>query len=238
MRARPAARPAPKQGAARDLCTRLRDMIVRSTLAPGAPLIERRLAARLGVSRGSLRTALQRLEHEGFIISSSIGKYSRSIVAPLTIADMEELYTLIAALNGIAAAHAAGFPAERREQLAAELESLNAQLAEASRSTPADFSAVYEIDRRLHARYVEAAGGPRVLSLYDVIVPQSERYGRVYATALIGEISTSVLEHAAIIDAIRAGDPEAADRAAVANWRNAAQRFRRVIKADGERGSY
>jgi DNA-binding GntR family transcriptional regulator len=45
-------------------------------------------------------------------------------------------------------------------------------------------------------------------------------------------------EHRAIIDAIRKGRPDDAERAAVLNWRNAADRLRVVIASSGERGSF
>ncbi|MGH7470062.1 MAG: GntR family transcriptional regulator [Longimicrobiales bacterium] len=227
-----------KAGATQDVYGQLRDLIVRGPLAPGAQLIERPLALRLGVSRATLRTALQQLAYEGFVVSVTAGKYARYIVAPLTVADMEELYTLIGAMNGVAAAGAANSAAHERDRLAGELETLNVELSAAMESGSAAFSAIYEIDRQFHARYVEAAGGPRLLSLYGIVVAQSERYGRMYVAALVGQISKSVLEHEAIIAAIRAADPEAAKRAAETNWQNAAARFRRVIEAVGEHGTW
>lgn len=46
---------------------RLREMLITRTLAPGDHLVEERLAAMLGVSRGPVREALQRLHHDGWI---------------------------------------------------------------------------------------------------------------------------------------------------------------------------
>ncbi|MFB6240160.1 MAG: GntR family transcriptional regulator, partial [Gemmatimonadota bacterium] len=51
--------------------TRLRELIVRGQLAPGSRIIETDVAERLGVSRTPVRSALQRLEQEGFIESES-----------------------------------------------------------------------------------------------------------------------------------------------------------------------
>jgi DNA-binding GntR family transcriptional regulator len=45
-------------------------------------------------------------------------------------------------------------------------------------------------------------------------------------------------EHSAIILGIENGDPEEAERAAVANWRKAATRFERVMRDVGERGTF
>ena len=55
---------------------------------------------------------------------------------------------------------------------------------------------------------------------------------------VLNEIATSVEEHNAIVRAIDAGDPPAAQQAVDTNWRNAAQRLSRVIDSLGERGSW
>jgi DNA-binding GntR family transcriptional regulator len=46
---------------------RLQEMLIARTLAPGDHLVEERLAAQLGVSRGPVREALQRLHRDGWI---------------------------------------------------------------------------------------------------------------------------------------------------------------------------
>lgn len=243
----------------------LREMIIRGVLAPGAPLIERRLAERLEVSRGSLRSALQRLEHEGFIQPARAGLYTRAVVTPLTVADMDDIYTLTAALNGAAAEQASRLPAVERLRVADNMQRLNDQFHRVVHSGPGEANgtltwtvpdqacahpsgaeaaaALYEIDQQLHRCYIDVAGGPRLRSLCAAVGSQHERYGRAYASAmgaatLSGPATSSITEHQVIIDAIRAGDPEAAERAAVRNWRQAADRFRRVIATAGERGSF
>ncbi|TFV74455.1 GntR family transcriptional regulator [Blastococcus sp. CT_GayMR19] len=46
---------------------RLQEMLISRVLAPGDHLVEERLAAQLGVSRGPVREALQRLHRDGWI---------------------------------------------------------------------------------------------------------------------------------------------------------------------------
>ncbi len=46
---------------------RLKEMLISRALAPGDHLVEERLAAELGVSRGPVREALQRLHRDGWI---------------------------------------------------------------------------------------------------------------------------------------------------------------------------
>jgi DNA-binding GntR family transcriptional regulator len=150
---------------------------------------------------------------------------------------------LKAVLNGTAARQAAGLTLAERTRIADQMQDLNDELAEVLRSPSEELDASYDIDDRLHLSYLEAAGGPRLRAIYDTINTQGERYGRAYASAMghaaiiRGPASTSPIEHQRIIDAIRAGDPDAADREARDNWLNAAARLKRVITSVGERGS-
>ncbi|MDQ3995398.1 MAG: GntR family transcriptional regulator [Gemmatimonadota bacterium] len=213
---------------------RLRDLIVRGRLAPGAPIIETEIAALLGVRRSHLRAALLRLQHTGFVISSTIGTYSRSRVAPLTLGDVQELFAVIGALEGVAARNAANLPPAERSRLVVALRRINRELRPSARVTPADY---HDLDGRFHALYVTGAGGARVRMLYDAIKPQADRYALMYTYALYDQITISAAEHDAIVEAIDDGDADAAQRAADANWRNAAERFRRSMDVAGERGN-
>ena len=84
---------------------------------------------------------------------------------------------------------------------------------------------VWELDELFHRRYVEAAAGPRLIALHDVVKPQAERYERLYVSLLHADLAVSATEHAAIARAIRSGDVDAAQAAVQRNWRNAADRL-------------
>jgi DNA-binding GntR family transcriptional regulator len=222
----------------------LRRLIIRGNLAPGSPIIERPFAERLGVSRGSLRDALRRLEHEGFVSATAAGVYSRAVVTPLTVADMDDIYTLIAALNGAGARKAAELPGAERLQMAESMTAINEELAAALAAPGQSSPKVYDMDQRFHMVYLAPVGGPRFHAFYDAVSSQGERYGRAYSSVLgqvpaVGGLAlASSDEHRAIVRAIRSGDPDAAERAALDNWRNAADRLRVVITSTGERGSF
>jgi DNA-binding GntR family transcriptional regulator len=208
---------------------------VSGRLAPGAPIIETEVAASMGIRRAHLRTALQRLQQSGLVVSASLGSYSRSRVAPLTRDDMEELFTLVGAIEGAAARKAAQLP-ERRE-LVAKLRGINAELHDAASARPANFGKANDLDVAFHRQYVLDAAGPRVRALHDAVKPQADRYELLYTTALIDQIELSVAEHEQIIQAIESGDADKAQHAVEANWRNAAERFRGIIEHAGERGN-
>jgi DNA-binding GntR family transcriptional regulator len=218
--------------------TKLRELIVRGRLAPGARITETDAAVRLGVSRTPVRAALQRLEQEGYVVVSDSGRRHRPVVAPLTREDATELLHIVAEVEGLAARYAASLNPKRRAQLGSELRQLNEELRRTAAARRPDVNQVFELDQMLHQRLVEAAAGSRLLSLHEAIKPQAERYGRVYAAALTDEIANSVEEHLQLIQAVEAGDPDAAQRAVRINWRNAAARLSHVIDAMGERGSW
>lgn len=217
---------------------RLRELIVLGRLAPGDRIIETVIAQRLGVSRTPVRAALQRLQQEGYVVVSSPGHQSRMAVAPLTQEDAMELFGMVSAIEGLAARWAAGRPLAERARVITDLRRINTRLLQASTAATRDGTSVFELDYEFHRRTVEAGAGPRLLSLHDSFKPQSERYGRIYSSALIDEIGTSVREHDAVIRGIEAGDGEAAEEAMRLNWSNASARLAVVIDSLGERGSW
>jgi DNA-binding GntR family transcriptional regulator len=217
---------------------RLRELIVWGRLAPGTRIIETDVATRLGVSRTPVRGALQRLQQEGYIVSSGNGQQSRLSVAPLTQEDARELFGIVSNLEALAARGAAALPADVRKAVVADLDALNAELREAAAEARPDHQRLFEVDQRFHNMYVEAGSGPRLLALHAAVKPQSERYIRLYISALVDEVDTSVDEHGSVIRAIEAGDADAADLAVMSNWRNAVDRLSRVIDSLGERGTW
>ncbi|MBI4539720.1 MAG: GntR family transcriptional regulator [Gemmatimonadetes bacterium] len=228
----------PRGDRASEAYRRLQALIVEGALSPGAPIIERETAKRLGVSRTPLRVALGRLEKEGYVVNARIDQYSRTVVAPLTAEDGRELFDIVGALEALSARRAALLDTVRRGKLVRDLKALNRELRLAARERPPDARRVNDLDLSFHRRYVEAAGGTRLTLLHESVKPQAARYELVYTSALLGEIDTSVAEHAVIIGAIETGDPEAAQGAVETNWRNAAERLSRVIERLGEKGSW
>ena len=216
----------------------LRDLIVRGRLAPGSRIIETDVATRLGVSRTPVRGALQRLQQEGYIVASGTGQQSRLSVTPLTQEDSRELFAIVGEIEGLGARWTAELSEAQRASVVEDLQRLNRNLAESAAQANPDHQVVFDLDQGFHRRYVEGAAGPRLLALHDAIKPQSERYVRLYISALVDEIGTSVREHTVIIDAIAAGEGEAAQSAVRHNWANAASRLSKVIATLGERGAW
>jgi DNA-binding GntR family transcriptional regulator len=217
---------------------RLRELIVEGMLAPGSRIVETEIASRLGVSRTPVREALQRLLQEGYVLDTLGAQQSRLTVAPLTRDDVHELLTVVGALEGIAARHAASLSEAEREALARVLRDANVEFHRAARAAPIDHEQLYEADERFHRRIVEAGAGPRLLALYDAVKPQAARYIRMYISLLTDDIRTSVAEHETIATAIVEGRNDDAEHAVETNWRHAADRLSRVIEVAGERGAW
>jgi DNA-binding GntR family transcriptional regulator len=237
----PAAAGAPRADDARsDTVSRvyeeLRGLIVWGHLPPGARIAERAVAERLGLSRTPVRSALHRLQQEGFVASVGRGQDQRLIVAPLTQEDGREIILIVGHLEGLAAHTAALLPDDRRKQVVARLREINRELAAESKRR--DFTRIFDLDQAFHRAYVEDVVGPRLLALHRSIKPQIERYTRLYISVLVDELPTSIKEHEIIVRAIASGDAVGAQRAVETNWRNAASRLARVIAQLGERGSW
>jgi len=215
----------------------LRRVIVRGELPPGSRVSERIVAERFGLSRTPVRSALHRLEQEGFVASHGRGRERRLIVAPLTMDDGEELYSIVGHLEGLAARTAALLPSIPRKAIVRRLREVNRALAAEARQQ-GHAPRYFELDLEFHRTYVEGVVGPRLLTLHRAIKPQSERYSRLYVSALFDELSTSVKEHDVIARTIAAGDPDGAQHAAEMNWHNAAGRLARIIAQHGERGGW
>lgn len=216
----------------------LRELIIWGRLAPGSRVIESDIAARLEVSRTPVRSALHRLQQEGYIASIGRRKEQRLVIAPLTQEDARELFDIVGELEGLAARGLAAREPDARLAVVGELKQLNDQLSIAARAARPDALRIFDLDTTFHRRYVEGGAGPRLIALHDAVKPQAERYVRLYTSALVDEISRSVEEHQVIVDRIEAGSPDGAQRAVLRNWRNAAGRLNRVIATLGERGSW
>lgn len=217
---------------------RLREWIVFGRLAPGTRVIESALAERLGTSRTPVRSALHRLQQEGYVVAHRGGARTVLSVAPLTREDGRELFWIVGELEGLAAHRVAEQDAEARRRICEALLRINDELLAASRGSPPDTARIFDLHTRFHQTYVDACAGARVRAMHGSVKPQAERYRRLYSTAQGGHIAESLDEHEVIVRAIREGDAAAAEHAVKANWRNAADRLARVIETAGERGSW
>ncbi len=217
---------------------RIRDLIVHAKLAPGTWIVESDLCEHLNMSRTPVRGALYLLLREGYVIEYRNSSKSRMIVAPLTKEDANELYPIIGRLEGLSGRRAAVLPLKEREELAVKLRRVNEKLSKIARDHDSHGPDIFDLDHEFHRLILAAGSGPRLTALHSAIEPQTERYWRLYASSIIGELHISVQEHEEIIEALVAGDADRLERALSSNWENGCKRLAKVIDMYGERGNW
>jgi len=216
----------------------LRELIVRGNLPPGAWIVEAEIASRLGLSRTPIRSALQWLHREGYVVEHKGNRKARIVVAPLTREDARELYMIIGHLETMAGTTITALSGAQRARVADELASFNEELNVIASQRPVDPRRVFDIDKEFHARIMKAGAGSRLAALHNAVRPQVERYWRLYASSIISELHVSVSEHNDIVRAIRKGDAAAVQKALDRNWSGGFERISRLIEIFGERGSW
>jgi len=217
---------------------RIRDLIVHGKLAHGTWIVEGDLCEHLNMSRTPIRGALYLLLREGYVVEYRNASKSRMIVAPLTKEDANELYPIIGRLEGLSGRRAAGLPQLERDELGSKLRRVNEKLAKIARERSYHGPEIFYLDHEFHRLILAAGSGPRLTALHRAIEPQTERYWRLYASSIIGELHLSVEEHEEIIAALISGDRDRLERALSINWENGCKRLAKVIDLYGERGSW
>ncbi|APO87298.1 MULTISPECIES: GntR family transcriptional regulator [unclassified Marivivens] len=168
---------------------------------PGDRLVESDLADRFGVSRTPIREALQRLETQ-----SLLTRDGRSlIVASLDHTQMAELYVVRGELEGLAARLAA------RHATPEEIRVLK-DMVQADRKLLGDPSALSRANKRFH-KQIHLASHNRFLVQQLDLVHRSMALLATTSLAAEGRGDDALAEHDAIVEAIAAGDGDAADKA-------------------------
>ena len=209
---------------------RLRDLIVRGRLAPGAPLVEADAATQLGVSRTPVREALQRLRHDGLAVTSGGGERPRLAVAALSRDAVFELYRAAGALEGVAARNVASHGGTARQALAKRMAQHDDAFRRATRASKPDWDLLFEHHDAFHRELHDASAGPHTRALLAALRPQVDRYEWFFAPLTGPDFSATYVEHDAIVRAVRTGGANAIERAVRANWFSGAERLAAVIE--------
>ncbi|HSC05166.1 MAG TPA: GntR family transcriptional regulator [Solirubrobacteraceae bacterium] len=182
----------------------LRRAIVNGELLPGERLLEEDLSARLGLGRAAVRMALVRLEHDGLVERE---RHRGARVRRVSENEAVEILEARAALEGLAARHATMAADD------AAIEGLREIIAEMRRRREAsDLIGLSNMNARLHAGILEASGHETAKRLSRTLSSQIVRFQ--YRTVLLpGRPDHSFAEHTAIVEAIAARDPDAAEAA-------------------------
>jgi DNA-binding FadR family transcriptional regulator len=209
-------RPVRGGNAFEDTVARLLQTIRLGVIAPGQSLpSERELAARLQVSRDTVREAIKSLAEAGYLVSRR-GRYGGTFLADelpipgadgaqgITRAELDDALRLREILEVGAARMAAA-----RTLTAAERELLWSRMADVRGADPADYR---RLDSRLHLAVAELVGSP---SLVPLVAENRMRVNRLLdrIPLLSRNIAHSDEQHTAIVMAILAGDADGAEAA-------------------------
>ncbi|WP_158689602.1 GntR family transcriptional regulator [Streptomyces niveus] len=195
---------------------RLRERLLSGQNDPGDRLTELDLCEELGMSRTPVREALRRLQSDGLVTSTGRGV----VVSSLSPQEMRHAMQLHGALDALAAKLAAS--AQRDGRLSpAQLAELKDASRHAARNagdgvTPAD---AWRANLDFHMLLARLSGNPLLEDALDRIWA---RFAIVSRTNINRRRDLSPGQHDAIVRAIVAGDPEAAEAASAAHVHEAA----------------
>ncbi|CAM4353743.1 GntR family transcriptional regulator [Bordetella muralis] len=185
-----------------EVADRLRDMIRSRTLASGEWIDEVYLTGVLGISRTPLREALKVLATEGLV---RLEPRRGCFVNELSLQDLEDIFPLMAMLEG-RCAHEAALKASDAEL--AGLESLHRALQ--THAAAGEVDAYYDTNAQIHEA-VQALANNRWLSDMVGNLRKVLSLFRHKSLTVPGRITESCAEHMAIFAALKARDPEAAE---------------------------
>jgi len=177
----------------------LRDGIIEGELPPGTRLLERELSERLAVSRIPVREALPQLEAEGLITTLP---RRGSVVTQLTLRDIDELFSVRASLEVLAARLASRQPHEHASALLspafarAELATAHGRQTEIAAANAAFHEAIVNLS------------GSRLLT--SLMAPISARVRWLFRLTSDRDPGVLCTEHRELHEAICAGDTELA----------------------------
>lgn len=180
---------------------RLRSEILEGVFAPGERLTEIALADRYSVGRSAIRSALVELRAEGLVdMEANRG----AVVRRITLEEAIEIAEVRKVLEGLIAARAAlSEVADAKRSLRETLEEMRVAVAEG------DNSRYSELNRRLHSRIWEIGGHTVAHDLVSNLRDRSAHH-QFRLAVMPGRSEESLEQHTAIVDAILAGDPDAA----------------------------
>lgn len=204
-----------------DIVQLLRERIADQLIPPGAKLVESELADEFGVSRTRVREVLTELELRGLVRREP---NRGAVVTRLDLAEVFAIYDVREALEGMAVRLATINSAPESwqhwvEQLAPD----GPTQALVDRGEIEAYFAQYE---RLRNDIITAAGNPVLQSMLDGILEKTRVIMR-RVQILPGRIALAITEHRAVVEAMRAGDADEAERVRRHNIRSAVATIRR-----------
>ncbi|CAL9481411.1 putative D-xylose utilization operon transcriptional repressor [Nocardiopsis dassonvillei] len=191
--------PVPRRSTAELIAEQLRSAIMYGSLAPGDQLGEAELAGRLGVSRGPLREAMQRLVQEGLLRSE---RHRGLFVRELTPDDVRDIYVARLAVERTACEL---IMRGNRGEAVARLTPAVQRLAEAAAT--GDRGAMSDADQEFHRTLVSCSGNGRLERMAQTLLVET-RMCLTVMQEVYPEPAELLEEHRRLLDAIADGAEE------------------------------
>jgi len=201
----------------------LREAIFNGVFQPRERLMEIQIAEELGVSRTPVREALRKLELEGFIVMvPRKGAY----VADLSLKDIEDVFEIRIALEGLAASLSAERITDEELEI---MERLLVEKAEAIKSM--NMEKLIEVDTQFHEIIYRSSRNERLSNIISNLREQIQRF-RTTSLAYPGRMQRSLEEHRSIVEAIQARDPVLAKQLVQEHIENAEHTLLETLKKE------
>ncbi len=180
----------------------LAEAIMAGRIRPGARLSESTIARDMGVSRAPVREAARLLESSGLVEYHTNRGF---FVQTVSSAALDNLYEFRIVIERAAIARLVAEGADDT------LPRLHAQLRELYRVAEAgeDMVRQVEADMQFHRLICQGSGNPRFLTVFDQIANET-KLGLILIGRLYDDPHRMAETHEPIIDAIAAGDTDAA----------------------------
>jgi GntR family transcriptional regulator, rspAB operon transcriptional repressor len=170
--------------------------ILSWTLQPATRLTEEEVGRLYGVSRSPVREAFWLLERDGLLVREG----RRVMVAPVSVQDLDEVYSCRVVLDGLAVEQAAGnASAAQLQDMRGLLDRMTAAAGES------DNESYFEANRNLWALYRSAARNTTLANLLEGIGKRALRYRSVAYANDPDLLTISVATNNVIIQALRCG---------------------------------
>jgi DNA-binding GntR family transcriptional regulator len=189
----------------------LKTAIRDNVFPPGHQAAEPEIARQLGMSRTPVHEAIIRLQEEGLV---QVLPRRGILICPISVDDIREIYDVLIAIEGMAAALLAGLVGDAAASAAEALDQETAAMEQAlKRGKLLDWAAA---DERFHQLLTERCGNRRLARAAMTVRDQSHR-ARLFTLHLRPLPTASAAEHRRITGAIRGGEAAEAEAAARAH---------------------
>lgn len=186
--------------------TELKRRIIRCELEPGQRITEAQLVSETGIGKTPIREALTRLAQEGLVSSIRGHGYE---VTPITLGDLQDLFTYRIIVEGTAAQLAAGHVKAADLQRLDELCQVHYNVGDVESEEN-----YWRANFDFHVMVAEASGNRRLAAAVRQVLEESERVlhlSNILKTRR-AELSS---EHEGLVEALIAGDGETAHKMVV-----------------------